>query len=61
MIKDYLLNCRIFSHCQGGVPEGRGGINPDKELIKHDPALQNTPFKFPPEGGKNPAVLEEFG
>jgi hypothetical protein len=43
------------------VPEGRGGINPDKELIKHDPALQNTPFKFPPEGGKNPAVLEEFG
>jgi len=31
---------------------GRGGINPEIELIKHDPALQNSPFKFPPEGGK---------
>jgi hypothetical protein len=60
MIKDNLLNCRIFP-AKGGVPEGRGGINPEKELIKHDPALQNSPFKFPPEGGKNPAVLEEFG
>ena len=26
------------------MPEGRGGINPEKELINHDPALQNTPF-----------------